>query len=106
MTVHGLEFFRANEEMMMTHSELQDNRFAVVAEQLIDITSYYDCDDGHDYDVVTVVDADGIHNHSFTFTAADYRAAEILECAVFVDDKKAAHEYMIRWVSERLAKCF
>lgn len=68
--------------------ELQDNRFAVIAGSLYELTSYNGCDDGHNYDVLTVQGGLEVYNPSYANDLADsYTNAPIEQGYAWCDDE-------------------
>lgn len=87
-----------------TCGETQDNRFAVVAGSLFEVTTYADCDDGHAYTVVTVQACPDVSNpHDSDSMRTHYTDNAVTEAYVYRDNGRAANMMFIALLSSALA---
>jgi hypothetical protein len=88
--------------LLDTCSELQDSRFAVIAEHHFEMVSYNACADSNHYNTVTVYDAEGCYNLSCA--SQESHASVIVEQTIYLNDAVSAQAHFVRLITERLTR--
>lgn len=92
----------ALQNMMDSWSELSDNRFAVIAEVHFDFVEYNGCNDGNDYQQITVYEAKDMHNASYIQDGAKQMMNSIIETYIFTNDIEGAEAKFVQLIAERM----
>ncbi len=104
--ITSIEQYNALSGILSTAGIVEDNRFAVICSRLIEVVSFLECEDGNDYDVLTVKNAPDCYNSSSLEELGCTKDDPVIDVIVLINkDPKEINALMGQKIAEFLVLC-